>query len=319
MSQTGELWTHEWTASIHDIKIHDSFIDDDRHHNHGTNVTITDTTVVKDCAWPQGAKDIVADAGIRAPHRDTVMPNGQLVNDGELGSLPAPATITCTGNWDVSRDRPHADVNGDVHDPRTDGDAASITFTGTGIQVLGERNSDQGTFSVTLDGKAAGTVDTKATSRVSQAVIYEVAGLPYGQHTVKLTKEGGEVATVDAFRLDRSIDEQDPAVDYDGDWRTYTNRGHGDLDDVRATTVNGASVTVPFVGTHIDVRSETNSDQGLVDVYVDGRYRTTVDTHASSRSAQKSVFSAELPDGNQPLRLVKKSGQYLVVDRITIR
>ncbi|MFJ7249463.1 hypothetical protein ACIQWA_33200 [Kitasatospora sp. NPDC098652] len=56
-----------------------------------------------------------------------------------------------------------------------------------------------------------------------------------------------------------------------------------------------------------------------MDVYVDGRLRTTVDTHAPSRSAQQSVFTADLPDGHHTLRPVRKSGPYLVVDRFTIR
>ncbi|MEU6974218.1 hypothetical protein AB0A71_42205 [Kitasatospora aureofaciens] len=66
--------------------------------------------------------------------------------------------------------------------------------------------------------------------------------------------------------------------------------------------------------------TETNSDQGHVDVYIDGRYRKTIDTYAPSRSAQQSVFTADLPDAAyHTLRLVKKSGQYLVIGRFTIR
>ncbi|MFF7989030.1 hypothetical protein ACFZDG_04450 [Kitasatospora xanthocidica] len=320
VSQIGQHWNDEWTRSIHDITIHDNFIDDNRYQNNGTNVPMTNNTLVTDGAWPQRAKDIVAAAGVRAPYRNVVLPERLLVNDGELGPLLAPATISYTGSWTISRTRTYGDLNADVHFTTADGDSASITFTGTGIQVLGERNSDQGRLSVTLDGAAAGTVDTNAPTRVAQAVVYEVSGLPYGQHSVKLTKAGGTYAVIDGFRLDRSINEDDPAIGYSGSWATYANRGHGDFnDDVRATTENGASVTVPFVGTRIDVRTETNSDQGQVDVYIDGRYRKTIDTYAPSRSAQQSVFTADLPDGYHTLRLVKKSGQYLVVDRFTIR
>ncbi|MFF7989022.1 hypothetical protein ACFZDG_04410 [Kitasatospora xanthocidica] len=321
VSQTGEFWTHEWTSSIHDITIHANFTDDGRKENNGTNVTITeDNTLVTDGAWPQGAKDVVAAAGVRAPYRGTVLPANQLVNDGEVGPLLTPAAISYTGGWSVERQRELGDLNGDIHSTSTDGDSASITFTGTGVQVLGERNSDQGRLSVTLDGAAADAVDTNAPTLVAQAVVYEVSGLPYGQHSVKLTKAGGSVATLDGFRLDRSINEDDPAIGYSGSWATYANRGHGDFnDDVRATTENGASVTVPFIGTRIDVRTATNSDQGQVDVYIDGRLRKTVDTYAPTRSAQQSVFTADLPDGYHTLRLVKKSGQYLVVDRFTIR
>lgn len=320
VSQTGELWTHEWINSIHDITIHDNFTDDPRQINNGTKVTITNTTLVTNGAWPQRAKDIVAVAGIRAPHRKTVLPEEHLVNDGELGPLLSPASITYTGTWNVSRNRHFGDLNCDVRHTSTDGDSATITGTGTGIQILGERNSDQGRLTVTLDGAPVGTVDTHSPTRIAQAVIYQVSGLTHGQHTLKLTKSGGAVATLDGFRLDRSIDEDDPAIVFEGNWFTHGNRGYGDFgNDVRATTANGDSVTVSFTGTRIDVRTETNSDQGPVDVYVNGRYRTTVNTYAPTRSAQQSVFTTDLPAGHHTLRLVKESGQYLVVDRFTIR
>ncbi|WP_420714054.1 hypothetical protein [Streptomyces sp. NRRL WC-3742] len=161
---------------------------------------------------------------------------------------------------------------------------------------------------------------THSDTIVPQAVVYQVSDLPYGQHTVKLTKAGGSVATIDGLRLDRSIDQDDPAISYSGPWTTSANRGLGDFnDDVRMTAENGASVTVPFTGTRIEVRTETNSDQGQVDVYIDGRYRKTVDTYSPTRVAQQPVFTADLLDGYHTLRLVKKSGQYLVVDRFTIR
>ncbi len=213
VSQIGELWTHEWTRSIHDIKIHDNFTDDGRFANDGTNVDITNTTLVEDGRWPQAAQDIVAAAGIRAPYRNTVLPANHLVNDGELGSLLAPSTITYTGDWSIARSRDFAarpadddgssanlgeiggdlgDVNGDVHLTSKDGASASITFTGTGIQVLGERNSDQGKLTVSLDDDAVGTVDTHSDTIVPQAVVYQVSDLPYGQHTVKLTKHPGD-------------------------------------------------------------------------------------------------------------------------------
>ncbi|WP_420714053.1 hypothetical protein [Streptomyces sp. NRRL WC-3742] len=70
----------------------------------------------------------------------------------------------------------------------------------------------------------------------------------------------------------------------------------------------------------MEVRTETNSDQGEVDVYIDGRLRKTVNASSAGRLAQQPVFTSDdLPNGYHTLRLVKKSGQYLVADRFTIR
>ncbi len=105
VSQTGQTWHNEWTKSIHDITIHDNFTDNAREDKNGTDVTITNTTLVEDGNWPQRAKDIVAAAGIRAPYRNTVLPTNHLINDGELAPLLAPATISYTGDWSISRSR----------------------------------------------------------------------------------------------------------------------------------------------------------------------------------------------------------------------
>ncbi|MFC6082717.1 alpha-L-fucosidase [Sphaerisporangium aureirubrum] len=112
----------------------------------------------------------------------------------------------------------------------------------------------------------------------------------------------------------------DDAAAYGTGWATSSARGLGDYnDDVRYTTTNGASFTYTFTGTGIDYLSERHSDQGLVDVYLDGVLRATVDTAAGARLTQQVVYSARgLPQGTHTLRGVKRSGTYMLVDRFDV-
>jgi len=63
-NQTGRL-VGMWTPTIHDIAIHDNFTDNTVVKNLGTNVVITDTTVVTGGNWPPAAQAIMAASGPR--------------------------------------------------------------------------------------------------------------------------------------------------------------------------------------------------------------------------------------------------------------
>ncbi|MCR6483614.1 hypothetical protein M8542_12380 [Amycolatopsis sp. OK19-0408] len=58
-------WVGMWTPTIHDIRVHGNFTDNTVVKNLGTNVLITDTTVVTGGNWPPAAKSVMAAAGPR--------------------------------------------------------------------------------------------------------------------------------------------------------------------------------------------------------------------------------------------------------------
>jgi len=91
--------------------------------------------------------------------------------------------------------------------------------------------------------------------------------------------------------------------------------------DVHATTSNGDSVSYTFNGNGIDYISEKSDGYGLVDVYVDGALQTTVDANAAGIHHQGSqvLFSvSSLAAGQHTLKLVKKSGAYMLVDAVQV-
>jgi hypothetical protein len=111
------------------------------------------------------------------------------------------AGASYAGSWSVNSDRPYGDLDNAVEYTATNGDSASFSFTGTGIQVLSETNSDEGAIDVYVDGVKTETVDAYSATRVAQQPVVEISGLAQGPHTVKLVKTGGQYMLVNAFTV----------------------------------------------------------------------------------------------------------------------
>jgi hypothetical protein len=119
------------------------------------------------------------------------------------------------------------------------------------------------------------------------------------------------------------LNDSDWRADYTGSWGYSSGRHLGDLgDDVHYTSTDGDAVSYTFSGTGIQVLSETSSDEGGADVYVDGKKTGTVSGSGAAgadRLAQQVLASVTgLPKGTHTLRLVKTSGTYLLVDGFTV-
>lgn len=118
-----------------------------------------------------------------------------------------------------------------------------------------------------------------------------------------------------------NLNNDDPSIVYTGSWSRSTGRGLGDYqDDVQYTEANGDAFSHTFVGNGVDYVTEKDPSQGEVEIYVDGALKATVDTHADARSAQQVVFSiSDLPNGSHTIRGVKKSGQFMLLDKLVVR
>ena len=140
--------------------------------------------------------------------------------------------------------------------------------------------------------------------------------------TVTVTDSGASApkATASGVRT-VELNDDDPGIVYTGSWGRSTGRGLGDYqDDVHYAETNGDAFSYSFVGNGVDYITEKDPSQGEVEIYVDGALKATVDTHADSRSAQQLVYSiSDLPNGSHTIRGVKKSGQFLLVDKLVIR
>ncbi|XVU22867.1 X2-like carbohydrate binding domain-containing protein [Actinoplanes sp. CA-054009] len=118
-------------------------------------------------------------------------------------------------------------------------------------------------------------------------------------------------------------DNTDTGIAYAGSWSQSTNRGLGDYNDnVHYTERNGDSFQYTFTGTGVSYVTEMDTSQGEVDIYLDGTFVKTVNTgreQGQPRLSQQTVFSVnDLADGSHTLMAVKKSGQFMLLDRIDV-
>ncbi|NUQ96498.1 MAG: hypothetical protein HOY79_08010 [Streptomyces sp.] len=307
----GGGWIGMWTPTIHDITVHDNYSDTSVYNNKGTDITFNQATIVSGGAWPSAAQSVIAAAGPDAAHRPLT---GRIDDDD--------TAISYTGNWTANGDRGLGDYEDAVHATQTNGDTASLTFAGTAVSVIGEKNSDQGQVEIVIDGTSKGLADTSSASRQAQAVIYSTSGLSAGSHTIQFVKRSGTWATLDGFDVNGVTNDTDPSLAYTGTSWTYSaGRGFGDYqNDVHATTANGDSATVTFTGTGISLVTETNSDEGTIAVSLDGTSQGSVNASSTSRRAQQTVYSVSgLPLGRHTLTLTKTGGNWLVIDRFDVR
>src|SRR3954470_279398 len=121
------------------------------------------------------------------------------------------------------------------------------------------------------------------------------------------------------------INNDNSQIVYTGSWNHSTGRGLGDYqDDVQWTETNGDSFSYSFVGTGVDYVTETDPGQGDVDIYIDGQFKQTVSTYLDPSQGhnkpQQVLYSiSDLPNGTHTIRAVKKSGQFILLDKLNIR
>ncbi|MBR7837910.1 hypothetical protein KDL01_31845 [Actinospica durhamensis] len=230
--------------------------------------------------------------------------------------------------YSVSSGRPDGDFAGDVHYASANGSTATYSFTGSFIQVYGERYTDQGNIGVSIDGGAQQIVSTVPENwqRQGDAVVYSVGGLSSGTHTIVVTKLSGQYTTLDGFGVATTvvppvnrINDTDSTITYTGGGWTYSaNRGLGDYDnDVHATTENGDTATYTFTGSTIQVYGEEYTDEGNIGVSIDGGTQQVVNTVPSDgqRHSDVAVFTASgLSPGTHTIVITKLSGAYAVFD-----
>lgn len=88
----------------------------------------------------------------------------------------------------------------------TIGDTAEFYFYGTGIRVIGMKNTDCHTFDLYVDDKLVKeNVDTNASACQRQQVFTEVTDLTKGIHKVKLVVKQGKIS-LDAFEFDAAVE-----------------------------------------------------------------------------------------------------------------
>ena len=109
------------------------------------------------------------------------------------------------------------------------------------------------------------------------------------------------------------INDDSAAIVKTGAWLSASNRGRGDYkNDVSYTGTNGDALEYTFSGTGVTVIGPKGSDQGNVEIFIDGVSRGLVDTSANSYAAQQKYFvTTGLTTGQHTVKVVKRSGTWM--------
>lgn len=212
----------------------------------------------------------------------------------------------------------------DIDASQNSGDSMSLTFTGSRLKMITETFTDEATIMISLDNGPEQEVSLVTPNRVYQSTVFDTGELPAGTHTLTARSTSGGYFVVDAFEITRPsamLNDTAPGIDYSGaGWWHSTNRNFGDHgNDVHATRDNGDSFSYTFTGTGVDLISEKYADQGLVDVFVDGTLRASVDATNPNRLTQQVIYTVrDLAPGEHTIRAVKRSGDYMLLDRIDV-
>jgi hypothetical protein len=120
-----------------------------------------------------------------------------------------------------------------------------------------------------------------------------------------------------AFRPVASpVDDDDLAIEYVGSWSASGFRGLGDSNDgIHVTQTDGDSAAIGFVGSGAVVLGEENSDQGDVEVLLDGQSQGVFSTATPSRLVQQPIYAVHgLPVGFHAIEVIKESGSFMTLD-----
>jgi hypothetical protein len=99
------------------------------------------------------------------------------------------AAWTWTGAWaDEMRGAGRSEIVGKRSE--TVGAAAEVTFTGTGVALVGAHGRDGGRADVWLDGRKVATVDAWIPDRTSDNDLWHTEGLSPGAHTLRIVVSG---------------------------------------------------------------------------------------------------------------------------------
>ena len=230
--------------------------------------------------------------------------------------------ITKTGSWSTSSNRGAEDYKDDVSYTSTVGDYIEYNFYGNQIEILGPKDSVNGSVGVTLDTLPKETISTTSSNYLSQQVIYSKSNLlPNKAHTIKLEASSAGYTVLDAIRVHKPIVNNDnTAITYDGSWSHSTARGAGDIsDDVHYTFTNGDFFEFSFTGTGVELIAPKDSGDGTFDVFIDNNLvASAVSLNSANYEAASTVYAnMDLAPGQHTLKIVKSGGGYVQIDAIS--
>jgi hypothetical protein len=109
----------------------------------------------------------------------------------------AAAGVSYTSGWTAAPDANAAD--GTLSETSISGAAATFSFTGEEVEVVGRTGPGMGSATLMVDGASKGTVNFASATAGDRMVIAAASGLSAGSHTVELVANGDGQIDLDGF------------------------------------------------------------------------------------------------------------------------
>ncbi len=122
-----------------------------------------------------------------------------IINDTDTRIVYSTSSGTTDFTSSQNRNGTMPDVARGIHYTKRNGASYSLTFTGTSVKLITEKNPDRGNVGVSIDGGTAVTVSQNATSNLFQQTIFSKTGLTNAKHTIKVTKLSGTYMDLDGI------------------------------------------------------------------------------------------------------------------------
>jgi len=208
-----------------------------------------------------------------------------------------PAIVYSQGNngggvngWGTGSDA--GDFGGGEHFSNAYSGSFVVHFSGTDFQWIGKKGPNFGIASLFMDGQSVGTVDAYNPAVLHQQVLYSTSGLSNNAHAfqvqigtypnpAKNAASSNWYQVMDGFATSgtplnlKMISPQNSPVTRAGTWSFGPNILSGSYGWSNDRSTPG-SLTLPFNGTGVEVYGHPEGEDGMMDVYIDGAYVTTV-------------------------------------------
>ncbi|MFZ6862445.1 alpha-L-fucosidase [Undibacterium sp. Ji67W] len=193
----------------------------------------------------------------------------------------------------------------------TPGATVTYSFTGTAIDWFGMTAPDHGFADVYIDNVFKATVDTYSPTTNTQALIYELTGLADGPHNLTIKARGDKNPASSNSYIDidflqyassssavptSTVDDATvgKGLVFNGPWLTSNSSTYsgGSTHYLNLSTAStGSYAQYTFNGTECLFYGVTGPDHGMMSVYVDGTFNSTVDLYRVTRQNQARMFS----------------------------
>jgi uncharacterized repeat protein (TIGR02543 family) len=296
-----------------------------------TSVVAVDATTVT-CTSPAGSGTV--DVTVTTPGGTSATnPSDQFtyVVPGPTRYDQTNGNIVYSGAWAPYTKT--AAYNGTYGRSSTSGASATIYFKGTRLDWIGMKGTTTGYVDVYLDGVKKTTINLNASAATYQVMLWSTGDLTSGVHAVRLVRSSssasGKFIVVDAVDVWGELipgptryDQTNTKIVYSGSWAPYTKSAAYNGSYGRSST-SGASATIYFTGTLLNWIGMKGTTTGIVEVWVDGALKETVDLTATTAAYQVNLFSTgTLPDAPHTVKLVRSdssaAGKFIVLDAVDI-